>query len=136
MDNKKEQHRSPVGLTPLTPQAIRLGFTTPVHVTSTVWSEVISPVTSKQTIDSRIYGLLDSMGNGVAKAMAGNNDEGLWIPFKHWHQPNDRPKAKKAIEVDLGVRVFIDPRDQEPWLLIFHPERDYWEPDDDGDNTD
>lgn len=132
MDHQKQQHRSPAGLTPLTPQAVRLGFTTPVYVTPAVWSAVIRKGEQKATPDSRIFGLLDSMGTGIAKAVAGNNDDGLWVPFKHWHTPNDRPGAKKAIETKLGTRVFIDPRDGEPWLLIFHPQHDNWEYRDDG----
>jgi hypothetical protein len=89
-----------------------------------VWSRSITWTKGKKTNpDKRIFELLDSAWKGMGKALA-EEPERVAYPFKHWFWERDRPKAKKQAKAKFAARLLLDPDTEEPWILIFDPQRD------------
>lgn len=129
MDDSEQAHSHywpGEGTIPITPQATRFGYVFPVYVTNTVWGEAITWVPRKKVetnADKRIYDLLDSCYKGMGKALATEPDR-VYYNFKHWFWHREKPRATKPIKANYGARLLLDPETDEPWLLIFDPERD------------
>ena len=130
------------GTIPITPQAVRFGYVFPVYVTNSCWAECITWTPRKgvdTSAEKRIYDLLDSCYKGMGKRLASEPDSVAYT-FKHWFWDRLRPKAKKPTKAKYGARLLLDPETEEPWLLIFCPDRDgkevlkYGEPETDRGN--
>lgn len=112
------------GCIPISPQARRVGWTYEVYVTRSVWSGCISWTPNKKSNpDKRIFELLESTWQGMGKALSEEGDR-LMYRFKHWYWERGRPKARKQRMAKLGARLLLDPETEEPWILIFDPQRD------------
>jgi hypothetical protein len=111
------------GCIPLTPQAKRLGWSFPVQVTHTVWSEAITWDRGKKTNpDQRIFELLESAWNGLQKALA-TDDSLMTYDFKHWFWERGRKRAKKQACRLFSARLLMD-ANEKPWMLIYEKHTD------------
>lgn len=109
---------------PLTPQALRYGFKFKVYCTHAVWGDAVTWTTHKKhkevSSETRIYDLLHACYSGLQSKLA-TADDFVYFEFKHWCLNRHRPEAKKKRKMILGARLFLDPDNNEPWLLIFEP---------------
>lgn len=123
-DEKIDHYYWPDGLVPITPQARHFGFVMDVHVTPRVWKDTCVWTAGRGThTDKRIIELLQACYQGLGKALA-KQDDMLYFKFKHWFKHRGQPRAKKHVKAKLAARLLLHPGTGEPWLLIFHPDRD------------
>lgn len=119
-----DNHYWPDGQIPITPQARNYGFPMEAYVTPFVWNRYCSWTEARGThTDKRLYELLESVWLGMDKALARNNDC-VGFSFKHFYWRRNKPRSKKKGRGKLGVRLFLHPETEEPWLLIFNPVHD------------
>ena len=123
---REDSYYHPSGI-PVTPQARRIGYFFPVHVSKTVWDKACLakgvPSRHRVTQDGRIRHLLNQCYAGMLSKLA-TADDFLYYEFKAFYWSRDRPWAKKEQRWKLGARLFMDPSTGEPWLYIFAPNVD------------
>ena len=123
-DTTEEPRYKPTGIS-LSPQARRLGFSVPTHATLTVWHSLCAwrGPKHKSNTDKRIWALLKSLRDGMAKKMSSQEEGFLMFRFRHFAFENNRPQAKKMRQVEVAARLFRT-RDDDIWMLIFDPTND------------
>jgi len=116
------------GGVPITPQARQFGFEFPVWVSKTVWRFACTTQGIKQArrtnLDQRIFELLQYCYAGMARKLAGGDDDFLWYNFKIWYWARNQPHSKKKKRARLAARLFLDPTTDGPWMYIFSPDDD------------
>lgn len=126
-DPERENSYYHPGGVPLTPQARRFGYDFPVYASDEVWRAccVSLGIMSKhgETLEKRIWHLLQSCYEGMAKKLAVEDDFLLYY-FKIWYWRRGTPNAKKQGRARLGARLMLDPSTEGPWLYIFDPRVD------------
>lgn len=123
----KDGHWYYAGGIPVGPQARRMGYEFPVHVSKTVWKNQCmwrGASRLQTTADKRIFELLQSCYDGMLKRLT-QEDDFVFYYFKTRYWPADAGSGiRKKKRARLGARLFLDPSTEGPWLYIFDPEAD------------